>query len=205
MDRDLVEFMTSIPEEQLLRPGVRRSLVRRALAGTVPPEIFNRRQKAATVRGAMSAIGQDLSTFEALRGRFEVARHRYANSDRLWEAIRQASSIRSDNLVGLIRVLILEQWLRNTSKAFFRSGCTLVRPGTAAGPEKGNEFSTSAHAAERRFHNRKEVKRMTYSKPELLAAEAALEAIRGAGKIGFPPEGTDQDLMSVVPAYEVDE
>jgi len=43
---------------------------------------------------------------------------------------------------------------------------------------------------------------MTYSKPELHAAEAALNAIRGIK----PDMGFDGDsLVSVAPAYEVDE
>ena len=36
LDRALLEFMYAIPREQLVRPGQRRSLMRRALVGIVP-------------------------------------------------------------------------------------------------------------------------------------------------------------------------
>ena len=36
LDQTLIEFILSIPADQLLRPGERRSLMRRSLAGIVP-------------------------------------------------------------------------------------------------------------------------------------------------------------------------
>jgi len=148
MDVDLVEFLTSIPDEQLLRPGFRRCLLRRALSGTVPAEVFNRRQKAVVVRGAMSALGLSMSSLAELRGRFEVVRHHYADEDRLWDAIRQAAMTRSDNLVGIIRVLGLEHWLRDSSVAFQRVGCALRHPGVAPdGPPANEDFSAAAQTS----------------------------------------------------------
>ncbi len=44
-DRDLFEFLFSIPGEQLLRPKQRRSLMRRALKGIVPDQVLSRRTK----------------------------------------------------------------------------------------------------------------------------------------------------------------
>ncbi len=44
---------------------------------------------------------------------------------------------------------------------------------------------------------------MTYSKPELLPVEAALEAIRSVGKIG--PSNEDEFNLTPVAAYDVDE
>src|SRR6185437_111277 len=40
LDQSLVEFVLAIPQSQLLRPGERRSLMRRALANIVPSEIL---------------------------------------------------------------------------------------------------------------------------------------------------------------------
>jgi asparagine synthase (glutamine-hydrolysing) len=45
-DRDLVRFLLAIPGEQLLRPGQRRSLMRRALKGMVPDTVLFRKTKA---------------------------------------------------------------------------------------------------------------------------------------------------------------
>jgi asparagine synthase (glutamine-hydrolysing) len=46
LDRSLLEFLYAIPREQLVRPGHRRSLMRRALRGIIPGEILARRRKA---------------------------------------------------------------------------------------------------------------------------------------------------------------
>ena len=46
LDRGLLEFVSAIPPEQLVRPGQRRSLMRRALIGIVPDELLNRKRKA---------------------------------------------------------------------------------------------------------------------------------------------------------------
>jgi asparagine synthase (glutamine-hydrolysing) len=45
LDRDLVDFLFRLPRERMVRPGRRRSLMRRALSGIVPPEILERRRK----------------------------------------------------------------------------------------------------------------------------------------------------------------
>ena len=51
LDQNLIEFILSIPASQLLRPGERRSLMRRALVGIVPEEILSRRTKQVARRG----------------------------------------------------------------------------------------------------------------------------------------------------------
>jgi len=56
LDRDLLEFLFAIPPDQLLRPGQRRSLMRRALNGVVPEELLNRKRKAFVIRGPLTAI-----------------------------------------------------------------------------------------------------------------------------------------------------
>jgi asparagine synthase (glutamine-hydrolysing) len=45
LDRDLVDYLHRIPNGQLVRPGRRRSLMRRALSGIVPSEVLERRRK----------------------------------------------------------------------------------------------------------------------------------------------------------------
>ena len=53
LDQTLIEFLLSIPADQLLRPGERRSLMRRSLAGIVPQEILSRRTKQVGARTPM--------------------------------------------------------------------------------------------------------------------------------------------------------
>jgi asparagine synthase (glutamine-hydrolysing) len=56
LDRNLVEFLFSIPRRQLVEPGRRRSLMRRALKNIVPNEILERRRKAYVIRGPINLI-----------------------------------------------------------------------------------------------------------------------------------------------------
>src|SRR5581483_3677719 len=59
LDQGLLEFLFAIPREQLVRPGQRRSLMRRALAGIVPSEVLERRRKAFILRAPMVAIREN--------------------------------------------------------------------------------------------------------------------------------------------------
>src|SRR5207253_8976270 len=42
---DLLEFVYAIPREKIVRVGMRRALMRRALVGIVPDELLNRKRK----------------------------------------------------------------------------------------------------------------------------------------------------------------
>ena len=61
LDRDLVNFLFRIPREQIVRPGRRRSLMRRALKNIVPVKVLERRRKAYCIRKPLLSIqeGQD--------------------------------------------------------------------------------------------------------------------------------------------------
>ena len=50
LDQNVIEFVLATPADQWLRPGERRSLMRRALAGIVPAEILARRSKQFAAR-----------------------------------------------------------------------------------------------------------------------------------------------------------
>ena len=63
LDRDLLEFLFAVPREQLLRPGQRRSLMRRALAGVVPEEILNRKRKAFVARRPLVGLRTSLRDY----------------------------------------------------------------------------------------------------------------------------------------------
>jgi asparagine synthase (glutamine-hydrolysing) len=66
LDRDLLEFLFSIPSGQLLRPNQRRSLMRRALAGIVPQEVLQRKRKAFVIRGPLAALAANHANVEAM-------------------------------------------------------------------------------------------------------------------------------------------
>lgn len=66
LDRDLVDFLLRVPREQLVRPGRRRSLMRRALKDIVPTEILERRRKAFITRGPLAWLHEVREQIEAL-------------------------------------------------------------------------------------------------------------------------------------------
>ncbi len=66
LDRRLLEFMYAIPREQLVRPGQRRSLMRRALVGIVPDELLNRKRKAYVARALMAGITREWASLAEL-------------------------------------------------------------------------------------------------------------------------------------------
>ena len=66
LDRDLVEFLIAIPRDQLVRPGRRRSLMRRALKNIVPEEILERRRKAFQLRAPLAALNSHAESIESM-------------------------------------------------------------------------------------------------------------------------------------------
>lgn len=66
LDRDLVEFLFRVPGEQLLQPGRRRLLMRRAMKGIVPDEILERRRKAFVSRSSMKLLDSTQARAAAL-------------------------------------------------------------------------------------------------------------------------------------------
>ena len=56
LDRDMLEFLYSVPREEIVEPGRRRSLMRRALAGIVPAQVLERKRKAYVSRAPIKSF-----------------------------------------------------------------------------------------------------------------------------------------------------
>jgi asparagine synthase (glutamine-hydrolysing) len=112
LDRDLLEFIFAIPREQVVRPGQRRSLARRALRGIVPPEVLDRKSKAFVARGPMVAF------LRARPALIDMARNMISGSSGFieanvfLEALREAGSGNEVPVVQVLRTVALESWLR---------------------------------------------------------------------------------------------
>lgn len=119
LDRDLLEFLFAIPREQLVRPGERRSLMRRALAGIVPEEVLNRKRKAFVLRTPMAAISEQWTALSTGGEGLVMERLGIADTKRLAEAVAKVRSGREVPLVPLMRALALEHWLRHLKKGNF--------------------------------------------------------------------------------------
>jgi asparagine synthase (glutamine-hydrolysing) len=113
LDRDFLEFVYSIPREQLIRPRQRRSLMRRALAGIVPQEILNRRRKAFISRRPLTELSENRPAVSRLTCDMISSRLGIVNQKTLSEALFGIDRGKEIPMVSLGRTLRLEQWLRH--------------------------------------------------------------------------------------------
>ena len=113
LDRELLEFLFSIPREQVIRPGQRRSLMRRALAGIVPEEVLNRKSKGFISRSPRVVVSAEWN---------RLARHDLVSAslgivdpDKFFAALQTARLGQDVRLIPLIRTIMIELWLRSLS------------------------------------------------------------------------------------------
>jgi asparagine synthase (glutamine-hydrolysing) len=66
LDRDLVDYLYRIPRGQLIRPGCRKSLLRRSVAGIVPSAILQRTRKAYIARAPLLLLKNSRPDIERL-------------------------------------------------------------------------------------------------------------------------------------------
>ncbi len=109
LDRDLLEFVCAIPRAQLVRPGERRSLTRRSLAGIIPDVVLNRKRKAFVARSPRLAISAQWDSLVEM----PTASFRIINPAALREALEKARSGQQVPIIPLLRTLEIESWLRN--------------------------------------------------------------------------------------------
>ena len=113
LDRGLLEFIYSIPREQLVRPGQRRSLMRRALTGIVPDDLLNRKRKAYVARGPIADISAHWT------GYADLAQHMISDNLGIVETnafvagLQKARHGKEVPVVALMRTLSIEIWLKN--------------------------------------------------------------------------------------------
>lgn len=115
LDRDLLEFLFSVPPDQLLRPGQRRSLMRRALAGIVPNELIHRKRKAFVIRGPLMAITSQFASLAAMTKEMVGGSLGIIDPLGLTAALNEVRSGGGVTLSSLMRVFGIERWLRNAA------------------------------------------------------------------------------------------
>jgi asparagine synthase (glutamine-hydrolysing) len=113
LDRGLLEFMYAIPRGQLVRPGHRRSLMRRALVGIVPDELLNRKRKASVVRGPMLCVGAQCTQLIELTQQMLASDLGIVDSALFAGALITVRDGQKIGLVPMLRTLIVEYWIRN--------------------------------------------------------------------------------------------
>jgi len=147
LDRDLLEFLYAIPREQLVRPGERRSLMRRALAGIVPDEVLHRRRKAYMARTPLVAIAAEWENFANLATNMVAASLGIVNPQSFANALHKAREGKEVPIVSLMRTLDMEIWLRARGQPMFLDHCSaksqvnLSVAGEAAGGTRSMHYT----------------------------------------------------------------
>jgi asparagine synthase (glutamine-hydrolysing) len=114
LDQTLVEFLTSIPSDQLLRPGERRSLMRRSLKDILPSEIISRQTKAGAGRCYIVTLGKHWNRLESALRSPLASRLGYLNQAAFHGALIDMRDGRlSPHFIRLLRALSLELWTRD--------------------------------------------------------------------------------------------
>ncbi|MGH9723493.1 MAG: asparagine synthase-related protein, partial [Candidatus Acidiferrales bacterium] len=150
LDRDLLEFLYAIPREQLVRPGQRRSLMRRALAGFVPPEILNRKRKAVVARAPTAAISAQWAAVAVLTQQMAASSLGIVTAEDFVAVLENARRGREVPIVPLFRTIAVERWLRNVIRENILQ--TRVDHATATGCRDGrNWYGTDSRFEEKRF------------------------------------------------------
>jgi len=145
LDRGLLQFIYAIPREQLVRPGQRRSLMRRALIGIVPDELLNRRRKAFVVRGPMVGIAAEWPHLLELGQNMLLSSLGIADTPRFLETLQKTRQGADVPIVPLMRTLGIELWLQNlTSRHVLANAAWKTRAATKQGLPQTDDVSPIA-------------------------------------------------------------
>jgi asparagine synthase (glutamine-hydrolysing) len=112
LDRDLLEFICALPREQLVRPGQRRSLMRRALVGIVPDQVLNRKRKAFLAASPIRALSHQWPALSDISQNLMTAALGIVNEQAFTKAIEEAIQGNPVPIVTLTRTLGIDLWLR---------------------------------------------------------------------------------------------
>lgn len=114
LDQSLVEFLTSIPHDQLLRPGHRRSLMRRSLRHLLPAQVLARKSKASATRCYCVSLAKHWHVVEKMFREPLSSRLGYIDKDQMLGALRaMKNGAMPIYVVRLLKAFALEVWLQN--------------------------------------------------------------------------------------------
>lgn len=124
LDRRLVEFLMAIPLEQKLRPRETRSLLRRALLGTLPEAVRKRRTKGGPHEAIYRALIREWPRISTVFQDPWVCRLGYVDRERLKIVLQKARHGVNITSPQLIRIVCLELWLRSLARRHESCGAT---------------------------------------------------------------------------------
>ena len=113
LDRELLEFLYALPPDQIVRPKQRRSLMKRALKDILPPEVLNRTRKGYVSRGPVLSLSSQWSRLLDRTEDMACASYGIVDKQRFRTAMENAKNGNEPSVVPLIRVVAVEDWIRN--------------------------------------------------------------------------------------------
>lgn len=113
LDQSLIEFILSIPATQLLRPGERRSLVRRSLACLVPEDVLSRKTKQFGSRTPIVGLERNIDQIQRAFDSSLSSRLGFINSAGFLEKLHAARNGEQIHITRMMRTISLELWLRD--------------------------------------------------------------------------------------------
>jgi asparagine synthase (glutamine-hydrolysing) len=128
LDKDLVEYLFSIPPEQLVRPGRRRYMMRRALRNIVPAEILERRRKAFQLRAPMSAIRVSHTKLFQLFSHSRLAASGFIDAEAFRAALKITADGNAESYQAILRTIAYELWLQARADGGAVTNTTNARP-----------------------------------------------------------------------------
>jgi asparagine synthase (glutamine-hydrolysing) len=114
LDRTLTDFLISVPTDQFLRPGQRRSLMRRALVDLLPSDILSRRTKSGVGRCFIVTLQKHWAELEDVLRSLLISRLGYVDQTRFRESLMEMKHGNlSPYFLRLLKGLSWELWLRD--------------------------------------------------------------------------------------------
>jgi asparagine synthase (glutamine-hydrolysing) len=141
--RPLLEFCLKTPLSQFVRPGEFRSLMRRALRGTLPPKILNRKTKTSMDEAILRAVQCEWDHIGDLR-HWEVCQNGYVNPTAFQTFLQQLRIGIQAHTGFALKVLALEQWFRSIHS--FNSRKTVDHSHKSIRPTLPHTIGASTHA-----------------------------------------------------------
>lgn len=123
LDKDLVNYLFSLPPQVLLGPDARRYLMRNALFGIVPDEILKRRRKAFMIRGPVVSLQRNMGALRDLLCHSGTEITKFVDPQLLEKAI--VVTAEGEKLMwmnSISRAIAFELWLRRRKRQTYPSG-----------------------------------------------------------------------------------
>ena len=114
LDKDLVEFLVRVPRAQLMKPGRRRFMMRRALKSIVPEEILERKQKAFQLRAPLVKLQQSQALLRRVFKDSMLAQMGCIDVGQFFQTLERASLGEMTYWFAVQQTIALELWLQSS-------------------------------------------------------------------------------------------